>query len=75
MNSKINSFLMMAAVMGLPPLIPDSFYDQEIKYDSDANWHKKCFNPECTNKRSGNRLYCSADCFKKHKQIIKNENR
>lgn len=35
---------------------------------SDNNHTKKCFRNGCNNKRSGNKLYCSAECCKLDKQ-------
>lgn len=37
----------------------------------EGNAHKRCHRPECNNYRSGNGLYCSAQCCKIDKQRVK----
>lgn len=34
---------------------------------------KKCMNPKCNNNRSYKKLYCSAECCKEHRQILKSK--
>ena len=73
MGTRMGTFLAMAAMFSMASRMngntrsdSERIIKPEIK-----NWQKKCFNPDCENKREYDKLYCSAECCKKDKPRVK----
>lgn len=70
MGPKMRMMMAMAMMMGAMAsgMSGSSPIQRDYYDDLHPNHRKKCFRPGCENTRKGNKLYCSAECCKLHKQ-------
>ena len=73
MRNTLAAFAMLASMSGMKePHDYDAPPKRKIKR-AERNSDKKCFRKACDKNRSGNKLYCSAECNKLDKIERKNK--
>lgn len=74
MNPKLRDYVAMAAMMAMLSGGGVNRSQSSVIVKETPNRLQKCFRKGCEKTRSGNKLYCSAECNKLDKQERKKRN-